>query len=41
MIEQLRNFSSRAISECLHAHYREGSINPSAGEWVNDVEEED
>ena len=41
MIQQLRSNLPGALDECLHAHYREGSINPSTGEWVNDVEEED
>ena len=41
MIKQLRSNLHGALDECLHAHYREGSINPSTGEWENDVEEEE
>ena len=41
MMKQLRSNLQGALDECLHAHYREGSINPSTGEWVNAVEEED
>ena len=41
MMKQLRSNLQGALDECLHAHYREGRINPSTGEWVNEVEEED
>ena len=41
MIKQLRSNLHGALDECVHAHYRKGSINPATGEWVNDAEEED
>ena len=41
MIKQLRSNLHGALDECVHAHYREGNINPATGEWVNDVEGED